>query len=144
MPTTRQTINPVTRQTKMPHIRQTKSHIYHSIICMVSMKPSFHRQGVLYISLALLNCRSPGCLGAHLYISLPVDGKGSLEGFGCVRAGKTRPAGPKGPQQARRARTRARRAREGERSETVVPEAVDYTYKMPTTRHAINYPSKAP
>ena len=60
-----------------------------------------------------------------LFISLPVDGKGSLEGFGCVRARRAHPAGPKGPQRARRARTRARRAREGERSETVVPEATD-------------------
>ena len=33
--------------------------------------------------------------------------------------------GPKGPQRARRARTWARRAREGERSETVLPEATD-------------------
>ena len=58
-------------------------------------------------------------------ISLPVDGKGSLECFGCVRARRARPTGPKGPQRAQRARTRARRAREGERSETVVPEATD-------------------
>ena len=34
-------------------------------------------------------------------------------------------AGPKGLQRAQRAHTQARRACEGERSETVVPEAVD-------------------
>ena len=38
-------------------------------------------------------------------------------------------AGPKGPQQAQRASTRDRRDREGERSETVVPEATDKTYE---------------
>ena len=53
MLTTRQTINPVTKQTKMPQIRQTKSYIYHSIICMVSMKASFHQQGVLFIIVKL-------------------------------------------------------------------------------------------